>query len=111
MAGNVGNSAMISREAAFQDSLAQRARNKCPPKSALKARDNSARRRSSNIGNLGPQQPIGPRLEGKGWSLRLGVGQFCRLTGGQGFNQSRGRAKDGEGLARAGEPIFSDLID
>jgi hypothetical protein len=36
---------MISREAAFQDSLAQRARNKCPPKSALKARNNSARRR------------------------------------------------------------------
>jgi hypothetical protein len=33
------------------------------------------------------------------------------LIGGQEFNQSRGRAKDGEGLTRAGEPIFGDLID
>ena len=41
---------MISREAAFQDSLAQRARNRCPPKSALKARDNSTRRAPSDIG-------------------------------------------------------------
>ena len=32
VAENVGNSAMISREAAFEDSLAQRARKKCPPK-------------------------------------------------------------------------------
>jgi hypothetical protein len=35
------------------------------------------------------------KTEGKGWSLRLRVG----------------RAKDGEGLARAGEPIIGDLID
>ena len=50
MAGKRWNSTIISREAAFQDSLAQRARNKWPPKSALKARDNSARRGPSNIG-------------------------------------------------------------
>jgi hypothetical protein len=58
MAGNVGNSAMISREAAFQDSLAQRARKKCPAKSALKARDNSARPGPSNVG----EAPSEPRL-------------------------------------------------
>ena len=45
-----GSGPKAQKDVDWADSLAQRARNKCPPKSALKARDNSARRGPSNIG-------------------------------------------------------------